>query len=231
VTTTPLRDAATTVVGVPARAQTYRNLLYLLLAFPLGLAYVVALSVGFSAGVGLALTVVGVPLVLVTLAGATVLARVEAELANRLLGTEIRATVPSGSDGLLDAAKRLVADPGTWLDVVYLGVKFVLGVVSFTALVSLLSVSVSLLSAPLTYSSTYTVGLRAGTVSVGPFESGRLVVDTLPEAAGAAVAGLALAIASLHALNALAGVSATIAELLLGEHDVDASAVADPDGS
>ena len=230
-TTTPLRDAATTVVGVPARAQTYRNLLYLLLAFPLGLAYVVALSVGFSAGVGLALTVVGVPLVLVTLAGATVLARVEAELANRLLGTEIRATVPSGSDGLLDAAKRLVADPGTWLDVVYLGVKFVLGVVSFTALVSLLSVSVSLLSAPLTYSSTYTVGLRAGTVSVGPFESGRLVVDTLPEAAGAAVAGLALAIASLHALNALAGVSATIAELLLGEHDVDASAVADPDGS
>ena len=230
-TTTPLRDAATTVVGVPARAQTYRNLLYLLLAFPLGLAYFVALSVGFSAGVGLALTVVGVPLVLVTLAGATVLARVEAELANRLLGTEIRATVPSGSDGLLDAAKRLVADPGTWLDVVYLGVKFVLGVVSFTALVSLLSVSVSLLSAPLTYSSTYTVGLRAGTVSVGPFESGRLVVDTLPEAAGAAVAGLALAIASLHALNALAGVSATIAELLLGEHDVDASAVADPDGS
>ncbi|WP_244605194.1 sensor domain-containing protein [Halorussus halobius] len=228
-TTTPFRDAAAAVVGVPARTQTYRNLLYLLLSFPLGLAYFVALSVGFSAGVGLALTVLGVPLVLATLAGATVLARVEAELANRLLGTEIPTEMTFGSGGVVDAVKRLVTDPGTWLDVVYLGVKFVLGVVSFTALVSLLSASVSLLAAPLTYSSAYTVGLHVGTVSVGPFESGRLVVDTFPEAVGAAVAGLALALASLHALNALARVSAKIAETLLGEHDVEASAVAAPD--
>jgi hypothetical protein len=217
--TTTLRDAAASFVGVPARAQTYRNLLYLALAVPLGLAYFVVLSVGLSLGVGLAVTLLGVPILLATLAGATLLTRFEAELANRLLGTDVRTRLPDTSGGLLDATKRLVTDAQTWLDVGYLFAKFVFGVASFTALVSLLSASGSLLVAPLTYSSAYYVGPHLGGLSAGPFESGRLVVDTFGEAVGVAAVGIVLTLVSLHLLNALARISGTVTEALLDAAD------------
>ncbi|WP_157971657.1 sensor domain-containing protein [Halorussus litoreus] len=223
--TTSIRDAATTFVGVPARTQTYRNLVYLAVAFPLGLAYFVGLTFGFSLGAGLAITVVGVPMLLATLAGSTLLTRVEAELANRLLGTSIHTRLPDASGGILDAVKRLVTDANTWIGVAYLFGKFVFGLVSFTALVSLLSAAGSMLVAPLTYSSAYYVGPHFGTLSVGPFESGRLVVNTFGRAVGVAVVGLVLALGSLHLLNALARVAGTVTEALL-----DVSEARDPSG-
>ncbi|NEU55986.1 sensor domain-containing protein [Halorussus sp. MSC15.2] len=213
--TTTLRDAATTLVGVPVRAQTYRNLIYLALAFPLGLAYFVGLTVGFSLGVGLAFTWVGIPILLATLAVASALARVEAGLANCLLGTDVRAPSLDTSGGVLAATKRLVTDARTWVAVGYLLVKFGLGIVSFAALAALTSLSVGLVTAPLTYSSNYYVGLRLGNATVGPFESGRLVVDTFGEAVGVALLGLVVALASLHALNALARLCGTITEEIL----------------
>lgn len=213
--TTTLRDAATTLVGVPARAQTYRNLIYLALAFPLGLAYFVGLTFGFSLGVGLAVTWFGIPILLATLAGATLLTRFEAGLANRLLGTDVRVPSLDTSGGVLAATKRLVTDARTWIAVGYLLVKFGLGVVSFAALATLSSLSVGLMAAPLTYSSNYHVGLRLGTITVGPFESGRLVVDTFAEAVGVALLGLVVALASLHGVNALARLCGTITEELL----------------
>ncbi|MFC6976157.1 hypothetical protein ACFQL1_18055 [Halomicroarcula sp. GCM10025709] len=39
-------------VGAPVRLQTYRNLLYLLLAFPAGFVYVFVVSFGVSLGLG-----------------------------------------------------------------------------------------------------------------------------------------------------------------------------------
>ncbi|UPV74888.1 sensor domain-containing protein [Halorussus limi] len=216
--TTTIRDAAGALVGVAARPQTYRNLLYLGLAFPLGLTYFVFLSVGLSLGVGLAVTVVGIPILLATLAGATLLATFEAGRANRLLGTDVRTHSLDTSGGVVAAAKRLVTDARTWLDVGYLIVKLGLGTASFAALATLLSLAVGLLAAPLTYSSRYYVGLRLGT-AVGPFESVRFAVDTFGEAVVAAAVGLVIALASLHALNGLARLSGTITEALLDRSD------------
>ncbi|WP_134670083.1 sensor domain-containing protein [Halorussus marinus] len=214
--TTSLRDAAVAFVGVPARPQTYRNLLYLVLAFPLGLGYFLVLATGFSLGTGLAITVVGVPILLATLAAARLLANVEAELANRLLGVEAASAALDTSDGALAVANRLATEPRTWLGVVYLAGKFAFGVAAFVALTAALSVSASLLAAPLTYSSSYHVGARFGTLSVGPFESGALAVDALPEAVGVALVGAFVALVSLHLLNGLARASGLAAEALLG---------------
>jgi hypothetical protein len=213
---TSLRDAAVAFVGVPARPQTYRNLLYLVLAFPLGLAYFVVLATGFSLGTGLAITVVGVPILLATLAAARLLANVEAELANRLLGTDAAIASLDTAGGPLAVAKRLATEPRTWLGVVCLAGKFAFGVAAFAALTTALSACLSLLAAPLTYSSAYHVGARFGALSVGPFESGTLVVDSLPEAAGVALAGVGVALVSLHLLNGLVHASGIAAEALLG---------------
>ncbi|UPW00920.1 sensor domain-containing protein [Halorussus gelatinilyticus] len=221
--TTTVRDAATSLVGVPVRAQTYRNLVYLALAFPLGLAYFVGLTLGLSLGVGLAVTWFGIPILLATLAGATLVARVEAELSNRLLGTDVRSRPLDTSGGVVAAAKRLVTARRTWLDAGYLLVKFGLGVVSFAALTTLGSLAGSLLAAPLTYSSNFYVGLRLWNVTGGPFESGRLVVDTLGEAVGVGILGVVVAVASLHALNGLARLSGSITEALLDEESSNAT--------
>jgi len=47
--------------GVVAREGTYLNIIYLLLAFPLGTAYFVFLVTGLSLGLGLSITLLGIP--------------------------------------------------------------------------------------------------------------------------------------------------------------------------
>lgn len=64
----------------PFREQTYRNLLYLALAFPLGLAYFVGFVTGTALGVGLFITWVGLPILALTLAATTAVAGFEARL-------------------------------------------------------------------------------------------------------------------------------------------------------
>ena len=77
------------VVGVVAEPQTYKNLLYLGLAFPLGMVYYVVLMAGFALGIGLSVLVVGLGILLGTVIGLRYIASVERRLANALLGTAI----------------------------------------------------------------------------------------------------------------------------------------------
>ncbi len=56
-------------LAVAADGQTYRNLGYLLLAFPLGVTYFLFLAVGFALGTAFFVTLLGLPVLLVTIAG------------------------------------------------------------------------------------------------------------------------------------------------------------------
>lgn len=204
-------------VGVPLRAQTYRNLAYLALAFPLGLAYFVGLAVGLSTGIGLAVTLVGVPLIVLTIAAAAGVAGFEAKLATWLVGVE--ATPPAvlsdlddslagldGLDRLVAATKRLLTAPTTWTSVLLLVLKFAFGVVAFVALVTTAAVSGSLLAAPLVYDA-------AGvSYSVGPYAA-----ETLSTALAVAGLGALSTLCSLHALNGLAKFGGFATATLLGD--------------
>lgn len=201
-------------LAVPFDAQTYRNLAYLLLAFPLGVGYFVGLSVGLSTGLGLAVTLVGLPLLVLTVAAAAGAAGFEAKLASWLVGVD--ATPPSALSGLdrsldsvddlLAATKRLLTTPSTWTGVLLLVLKFAFGIVAFTALVTAGAVVTALLAAPLVYDApgvTYNVGAVA--------------VDTLPEALAVAGGGVLAALVSLHLLNALAKLGGVTTAFLLGD--------------
>jgi hypothetical protein len=52
------------IFGVVSKKQTYKNVLYLFLAFPLGIAYFVFLSIGFALGLGLSVLVIGLGILL-----------------------------------------------------------------------------------------------------------------------------------------------------------------------
>ena len=65
--------------------QSYRNLLYLAIALPLGVAYVTILVGGLSIGAGLAVILIGIVLLVATLFALRAMAAVERMLARRLL--------------------------------------------------------------------------------------------------------------------------------------------------
>src|SRR5437899_6921604 len=71
------------------RRQSYMNMLYLLMAFPLGLLYFVLFIIGFSVGTGLAFIGVGLLILLAMLGGAWWLGDFERELTMWWLGITI----------------------------------------------------------------------------------------------------------------------------------------------
>lgn len=206
----PLRQ----FVGVVADAQTYRNLTYLALAFPLGLLYFTGTILGVSTGVGMLITPVGIPILVATLAATTVVAGFEARLAKGLLGIEanqpavLRGTdgpsgLPRSIDELGDALSTLVAAPTTWTSVLLVSMKFAYGLLGFVALLTTASVTGTLLAAPFLYDTTVTMRL------------GHRVVDTLPEALAGFAIGVFLLFVGLHVLNALARLGGILTAALL----------------
>ncbi|MFC7228751.1 sensor domain-containing protein [Salinirubellus salinus] len=214
------------VVGAPFRGQTYRNLLYLALAFPLGLGYFVGLVTGAALGVGLLITLVGLPVLLVTLSATTFAASLEAWLATRLGGVEAsvpailrESTLEGGlvlpGDGFLDAVRHLLTASSTWTSVVLVLSKFAFGIVSFVALVTSVAVTATMVAAPLVYdSATVNLGLT-GEAGIDAYSVGPWVVDTLPEALVVAAGGLVLVVLALNLLNLLAQMQARYTAALL----------------
>lgn len=226
-------------LGAPLRVQTYKNLLYLALAFPLGLVYFAGLVVGVALGVGLLITWIGLPILLVTLMAATAVAGFEAALARYLGG--VNASVPtflaefdvSGGlvfpgNGFVDAVKRLVTARTTWMSVVLVLAKFGFGLLSFVALTVSGAVTGVLLAAPFIYDKPdlllavddpdvlpAVVGMVGGSeYTIGPW-----VVDTFPEALMVAVAGVVFLFIALTPLNSLARFHARYTVWLLQVED------------
>ena len=223
--------------SVPFERQTYLNLGYLLLAFPLGLAYFVFVTVGVSLGIGLSITiigaVVGIPILAVTVAIALALAGFERWLTSTMLEVEVEPRTELSGDNRRDRFISLVTDPRTWTPLLYLPAKFVVGMASFVLAMTSLSTAVSMLLLPFYYDNPgvyvglvpdrapeihQTLYLGWNYLLVG-FEAvvtvGHWSIDTLPQALLAAAVGAGLLLATLHVLNALARVSGWITRVLL----------------
>lgn len=180
--------------GVFTESQTYLNLVYLLLAFPLGLAYFIFLVTGFSLGLGLLIVWVGFLILAGVMALSWVLTLFERQLAINLLRVEIPplSQPVSSSDTLFHQLKAHLSHSVTWKGIIFLFLKFPIGIASFVVTITLVSVSFGLLMAPLTYPWWH--------LNVGYWQ-----INSLPGAMVAFVAGLVVAPLSLHAMNILAG--------------------------
>jgi hypothetical protein len=205
------RDGATWAgrfFGIVIRPRTYLEALYLLLAFPLGLAYFVVLTTGLLLGVGLLVILIGILVFIVTLALARALGRFERAMAVRWLGRPIAvapSTQPAPGAPVQEQVRALVTDPFTWRAVVYLLLKLPLGIGAFVVVVSLIAISMALVLAPLYY------GLPWATVGV----SGLWVVDTLPEALVLTLIGIPALITSLHVIRWGASLLGRFAQVML----------------
>ena len=205
------------------KGQTYKNLLYLLAAFPLGLCYFVALVVGLSVGFGLAILGVGLLILVITLGLAWTMANVERYLAIHLLHMDI---APMSGSWFPDFTRwqRIwshLRRPITWKSMAFIILKFPLGLATFVIIVTLLAASLCLLF--------YPVGMivsAGGVHRVDIFAPGHLIWQHVPQPLAlllvaalcllACALGYFLSIASLLVCNVLAFGWGQLSRVLLG---------------
>jgi len=184
--------------------QSYLNILYLLLAFPLGLLYFIIFIVGFSLGIGLLIIWIGIFI----LAGVVMLswafAHFERQLAIALLHIELPAgQIPkSTSPRIWERIRSYLINPDTWKGLAFLFLKFPLGLLSFVTTVVSLAVSLGLIFAPFTY--------QNEAIHWGYFQ-----IDSIEKAIFASFIGLVLFPLVVHLLNFIAEIYGLIARALL----------------
>lgn len=194
------------VLEVVWNPSTYLRILYLLVSFPLGVFYFVFLVTGFALGLGLAIIWIGLPILLLVLLAVYGLTGFERLLAIHMLEQPIsplREVQPEES--AWQWLKGVLTTPATWKGLLFLLLKFPLGILNFVVTVTSLAVSLAFLLAPLLI-------LTEGVIDIGFWR-----VDTMAEAALCSLLGAILHIAVLHLLTGLAWGWAGLARLLLGQ--------------
>jgi Putative sensor len=131
-------------------ARSYSALTHHLLGLPLGIAYFTWLVTGFSLGLGLAITLIGIPLLTIVLASVRPLLAGERAMSNALLGTQIASAplAPRG-EGWIGRLKAYWTDSATWRGIAYLLARFPVGTFTFTVAVATYSSALYLLAAPI----------------------------------------------------------------------------------
>jgi signal transduction histidine kinase len=124
-------------------ATTWKRVAFALLNLPLGIAGFVCLAVFLSVGSGLAVTLLGLPLLAVGLIVFRALGRVERARARAMLGLRIESPstvpVPHGG-GFVGWTLARLSDPVGWRAALYLLIRLPWGIVTFTVTVALLVV-------------------------------------------------------------------------------------------
>lgn len=143
----PKREsAAGSFFGVAADPRAWTALFYMLLSLATGIVYFTAVVTGFSISAGLALMIIGVPVVILFIGLVRVLSLVEGRIVEVLLGERMprRPLYQGRGQPWLERIASMFTDVRTWSTMLYQLVMLPLGMVYFTTVVTLLSVSLAL---------------------------------------------------------------------------------------
>ncbi|WP_319506627.1 sensor domain-containing protein [uncultured Methanolobus sp.] len=186
-------------VKVAFEKQTYMNILYLLFSFPLGTAYFVFLVSGLSLGFGLLLVWIGIPVLILVFLAWWEIASFERQLAIWLLSIDIppMSFKPVSEKSILGRAICRVKSPVTWKALLFLLVKFPLGIFSLVVMVFLIALTSGMLVNPILYI------------------MGNSFASTFQESILISISGIFVGLASLHVLNLLAHISGGFARRML----------------
>ena len=208
------RSTAFRFFRVMGNGQAYLNLFYILVAFPLGVFYFVFLVSGLSTGISLLIVWVGIPILVLVAIGWWFLANFERLMAIYWLKEDVAEMANPSQDSVGTWARFVahITNPVTWKSLLYLFIKFPLGMATFVILVVLLSLTVAFLGMPLIYE--FLPEFQIG-MFFGP-ELPAWEIDTMGDALIGVLIGLILWPVTLQVANGLAWVHAKFARIMLG---------------
>ena len=191
--------------SIITKPEPWLNILYNLISFPLGIFYFVFLLTGIVLGLSLLIIWIGIFILLTMMLIWWYLSVFERELA--ILFCRVKIAPMKRENG---EAKSLwgkfvlhLKQPVTWKGLIFLFLKFPIGIMQFVVTVTLISVIGGLISVPITYSYT-------------DIDFGFLYINTLPLAIYCCVLGIILVFPALHLFNFLSIILGQLAKVLLG---------------
>jgi hypothetical protein len=125
---------------------------YLILGLPLGIASFTVAVTGVSLAVGLLITLVGIPILMLTLLACRGFAAVERARAALVLSEPVAAPERQWKrDTVWETTKAVLGDPGGWRDLLWSVVLMPVGIATFTIAVTAWTTALGLLTSPIWY--------------------------------------------------------------------------------
>jgi len=187
------------------RGDTLGTSAHLASGVPLGILWLAVLVTGFASGLGLAVTLVGLPILLGMAYLVGFMAEIERRVAGVLLGVRITSERRPRGAGAVARFGGWLADPAWWRELAYLAVRATAGVVVGFAVLVAAAATAALVAYPLYF-------WTGATVMIG----GGREFDTLPSALLVGAAGLLCVLALAWAVVGLGVVDRVVAGRLLG---------------
>ncbi|MFC0038039.1 sensor histidine kinase [Actinomadura rayongensis] len=199
-----------------ASSLTWTSAVYLGLSFFFGLAYFVALVVGIAVSGALTIIWIGFPMLVLMMLAWRAAAMLERRLVRLAFGVRIRdpyRPLPKGANPF-PKLKAMVFDPATWKDLIYLALRFPIGLVEFLASVVMWALTGTLLFLPLIVAVSGGAEVNVGVVS---YWAGN-PVQALPMS----VIGAGLLVGAVYVTRTMAIAHALYATYLLGPNAAQA---------
>lgn len=205
------RSAIGRFFGVATDPRTYGALFYLLLSLATGIVYFTIVATGLSLSLGLMILIIGIPFALLFLGLTRVLSLVEGRLVEAMLGVRMprRPLYADRDKPLRQRIGDMLCDPRTWSTLLYMVLMMPLGIVYFTAAVTMLSLSLGLVAGPIAQM-LWATGLLGADLQANVQFSWPLWTAPL-----VAIAGVVLLFAGLHGARALGRLHGQLAKHLL----------------
>jgi signal transduction histidine kinase len=210
----------------PFTARHWRELLYVLLGLPIGIALFTFAVTMLSLGAGLLVTFLGIPVLAAGLAAARGLGRVERARARGLLGLEVGEPEPlrAPRSGAMSWMGAVLKSGTSWRNMLYAVLQFPWAVLSFSVTVTVCSLGWTMLTYPLWFWVFPMYGGQGGLQLYGD-EGHRIYLDNPFEITVTALVGLLITLAAPWIVRALTTVDGLLVRGLLGPSSLGARVV------
>ncbi|HEX9094234.1 MAG TPA: sensor histidine kinase [Coriobacteriia bacterium] len=213
------RSPVARALRAPFEARTWLETLHLLLNLPVGIVTFTIVVTGFATGLGMLITLVGIPIIVLTVYVSRWMGSVERARTRAFLGIDVprpyRADPPS--DKWWRGPVARISDPATWLEVGYHLFMLPFGVLTFSVVVTAWSLGLGFLTSPL-YGWSLPDGFRVGW-AVAPSGTGApngWVIDTPFEYALLAVIGAGIILLTPWIVRGLATINRYVVRGMIG---------------
>ncbi|NHZ84785.1 MAG: hypothetical protein GWP19_02775 [Planctomycetia bacterium] len=136
-----------------ADAGAWGSLIYMVFALVTGIIYFTWAVTGISIGMSMIFLIIGIPIIILFLYSVRGIAFVEGRIVEALLGERMprRSKFTNKNIKLWDRIKELLTDRTTWTGILYMILQLPIGIIYFTSMVVLISVSIATIFSPIVH--------------------------------------------------------------------------------